>query len=150
MRKAFPEDIERVMEIESGASARWKREFFERELETDFSIFLVAEENDSVIGFAVAWDVPGEIQLQNIAVDERYRRKGTATRLIEYLCRLLEQKLPEKILLELRASNVPAEKFYRSLGFNKTGIRKNYYGNSEDAILMEKKIIKDNLSSNEI
>ncbi len=140
IRKALPGDIERVMEIESGASGRWKREFFQRELETDFSLFLVAEKDHEIIGFAIAWDVPGEIQLQNIAVDKNSRRKGTATRLMESIYRLLKDALPEKILLELKASNTPAGKFYRSLGFEKTGTRKNYYGNGEDAILMEKKI----------
>jgi [ribosomal protein S18]-alanine N-acetyltransferase len=142
IRKAVSEDIERVWEIELGASARWKKEFFQRELETDFSLFLVAEKDDKIIGFAIAWNIPGEIQLQNIAVDKKFRREGTGTRLLESIYRLLEGELPEKMLLELRLSNTSAEKFYLSRGFKKTGIRKNYYGNGEDAILMDKELVK--------
>ncbi len=142
IRNATPDDIAGILKIESEGSARWKRDFFETELNTDFSLFLVALMDETIIGFAVAWDIPGEIQLQNIAVDKDYRREGCGTKLIESIYRLLEHKHPERILLELRISNIPALKFYRSLGFKKTGIRKNYYGDGDDALLMEKEIIK--------
>ncbi len=142
IRNAIPDDMTSILKIESEGSARWKRDFFETELNTGFSLFLVALIDKAIIGFAVAWDVPGEIQLQNIAVDKDYRREGCGTKLIESLCRLLKHKHPERILLELRISNLPALKFYRSLGFEKTGIRKNYYGEGEDALLMEKEIVK--------
>ncbi len=142
IRNAIPEDITSILKIESEGSARWKRDFFEAELNNDFSHFLVALAGKAIVGFAVAWDVPGEIQLQNIGVDKNYRRKGCGRKLIESLCRLLEKKCPERILLELRISNLPALKFYQSLGFEKTGIRKNYYGEGNDALLMEKLIIK--------
>lgn len=140
IRKAHPNDIKSVMGIEAEASAQWKRDFFEKELKTDFSIFLVAEIDNKIIGFAIAWNIPGEIQLQNIAVDRNFRRKGTGTRLMESICSILKDELPEKMLLELKASNAQAEEFYLSQGFKKTGIRKNYYRNGEDAILMENKI----------
>lgn len=142
IRNAIPDDITSILKIESEGSGRWKRDFFETELNTGFSLFLVALMGEAIIGFAVAWDIPGEIQLQNIAVDKDYRREGCGTKLIESLCSLLEHKRPERILLELRISNLPALKFYRFLGFEKTGIRKNYYGDGDDALLMEKVIIK--------
>lgn len=42
----------------------------------------------------------------------------------------------ESVLLEVRASNKPAQRLYASLGFERVGVRKRYYGDGEDAVLM--------------
>lgn len=80
----------------------------------------------------------GEITL--VAVDEDVRRKGYATRLLEELENALSALGVERLLLEVRMSNYAAQKCYVKYGFTLLSIRKNYYGNTEDAIIMEKRI----------
>ena len=42
-------------------------------------------ENEKIIGFAVVWDVKGEIQLNNIGIHPDYRRCGAATGLFDFI-----------------------------------------------------------------
>ncbi len=140
IRRASYEDIERIFEIESSSLALWKKEYFYNELDYDFSIMAVAEDIDGQIaGFAVFWKITGEIQLQNIAVDSRYRRLGAASSLLKWAVQQCADIRPEKILLEVSNLNRGALAFYERLGFIKTGLRPKYYGDS-DAVLMEKVI----------
>ena len=50
---------------------------------------------------------------------------------------------PLKIRLEVRETNARAIQFYTLMGFNKIGIRKDYYGSSENALLMGKDYYED-------
>ena len=42
----------------------------------------------------------------------------------------------EAVLLEVRASNLAAQALYARLGFERVGLRKRYYADGEDAVLM--------------
>ncbi len=137
IRKALPGDIDEIYRIEQDSSALWKRDFFVREFKTDFSCFLVAKYKKRIIGFAVAWLVSNEIQLNNIAVEREFRGIGIGEKLIEQIVEISAMRKPFKILIELKEKNISAYKFYIKLGFTKTGLRKDYY-NDDNALLMEK------------
>jgi ribosomal-protein-alanine N-acetyltransferase len=138
IRKAAPEDIIRISEIESTVfHSPWSITSLEKELTASFSFFLVAEIKDgSIIGYITAWNIHGEIQLNRIAVLDDYRRTGVGTILCNALLEECEPHHPEKILLEVRESNTSARNFYRALGFIENGFRKNYY-RDDNAILLE-------------
>lgn len=74
------------------------------------------------------------IEIENIEVNENYRRKHIASFLMDYLVK----KSTENITLEVNINNYKAINLYEKYGFKKVAIRKNYYGN-EDAVLMERK-----------
>jgi ribosomal-protein-alanine N-acetyltransferase len=72
----------------------------------------------------------------NVAIDDRYRRRGVATALIEHLFSETDRH-GERYTLEVRASNVEAINMYESFGFRSAGIRRRYYhDNNEDALIM--------------
>ncbi len=138
VRKAAAGDLEAIAAIEREGHARWSLRQFADELGLAFSRVFVVEENGEVIGFAVAWIVADEIQLNNIGIRKDRRLRGLGTLLLERIIsdtRAVHE--PVKILLEVSSLNTAAQKFYLWNGFNETGRRRSYYDDA-DAILMER------------
>jgi len=139
IRKAQFTDIGSVLEIEQESIGSWTYDQFLQELKLEFSIFLIAELQNSVAGYLIAWKVSDEIQLNSIAVKKDLRKKGIGNRLLSELTLNDSEKKFTSIFIEVRSRNSDAVNFYTDNGFTKTGIRKNYY-NDDDALLMEKKL----------
>jgi len=137
IRNALASDLDIVCSLENEwMQSPWTRAGFENELSNSFSRFVVAEYEDGIAGYAVAWEVSGEIQLNRIVVRGDLRRRGCARALLDHLIRELRPPGPGRVLLEVRARNDAALGFYRAAGFVETGLRKGYYGD-DDAVLME-------------
>ena len=100
---------------------------------------LVVEESSGVCGYGIVSWGGGDADLLVIALVRKYRGKGISSRLLDSLLERLQQLEVERLFLEVRASNASAIKFYNKVGFEKIGIRKNYYplGQNirEDALL---------------
>lgn len=117
----------------------WNENSFLEEIKKENSFCFVALENDNVVGFAVLEVVLDEGNLLDIAVDESYRRKGIARELFKELLKVAEEKKLSFITLEVRESSIPAISLYEAHGFEKVGVRKNYYSKPlENAVLMTK------------
>jgi len=124
-------DIPAVVEIENLSFPVPKNEGF---FKSDQNKYLAAKEGDKVIGYIGVEEISGETHVVNMAVAPGERGKGYGKRLIEAV---LNDK--DVFFLEVRASNLPAQKLYEKYGFEKVGTRKNYYGdNGEDAIIMRR------------
>ena len=78
----------------------------------------------------------------NIVVRKKYRKKGIGKELLEKLISFSKEKNFELINLEVNSKNEPAINLYKKFGFKEVGLRKKYYNNIDDAILMEKNIKK--------
>lgn len=139
IRKAVFSDLESVFIIENESIHSWTFNQFAEELERNFSIFIVAESDGIVAGYAVAWIVADEIQLNSIAVKSAFRRMGAGKLLLDKLIDYCSSAGITSVLIDVRKKNSDAVSFYSASGFHITGCRKNYYGD-DDALLMEKKI----------
>jgi [ribosomal protein S18]-alanine N-acetyltransferase len=138
IRTATPDDIDAIRLIEGEGQDRWSRVQFADELKLNFSTVHVLLDGDDVIGFAVTWNVAGDIQLNNIGVRNQYRRRGMGSLLMSYIViSAAKEGYSGRIYLEVSAENAAAQMFYRKHGFIETGRRKNYY-DGVDAILMER------------
>lgn len=117
----------------------WSKQSLEEELNNETSLFLVAKEENEVIGYIGMSIVIDEGYIFNVAVRESYRNKGVATSLINELVTYGKKNNFNFITLEVRESNFPAISLYSKFGFIKAGERKDYYSNpKENAILMTK------------
>ena len=117
----------------------WSKQSLEEELNNETSLFLVAKEENEVIGYIAMSIVIDEGYIFNVAVREKYRNKGVATALINELVTYGKKNNFSFITLEVRESNLPAISLYSKFGFIKAGERKDYYSNpKENAILLTK------------
>lgn len=117
----------------------WSKQSIEEELNNETSLFLVAKEENEVIGYIGMSIVIDEGYIFNVAVREKYRNKGVATALINELVTYGKKNNFSFITLEVRESNLPAILLYSKFGFIKAGERKDYYSNpKENAILLTK------------
>ena len=133
--------VRQVAELEKicfGTEA-WSEKSVASELENELSLWLVAREDDRVAGYVGSQTVMGETDMMNVAVHPDLRRQGVGQMLVNALVEELKAKGSHCLMLEVRASNVPAIGLYKQLGFSQVGLRKNYYRNPrEDALILRK------------
>ena len=144
VRQMTIEDIAQVVEIEEEAfSAPWTAKGFEESLELLYSKFYVALIDEEIAGYIGTYLMYDDIDITNVAVKVKFRRKGVANKLIEKVLSYAKEKEASYINLEVRPSNMPARSLYIKYGFDEIGIRKNFYSKPiEDGIIMQKDIKK--------
>lgn len=76
------------------------------------------------------------MDINSVFVFPSFRRKGIAEKLLSAVINTAKEKRLDKIFLEVRETNAPAIKLYQKAGFNSVGIRKKYYFDGENAIVM--------------
>lgn len=96
---------------------------------------LVAQREQLLVGvLAASLPAAGEAEILTLAVDPGFRRQGVATGLL----RVFLQSAPGRVFLEVRRSNLAAQKLYERFGFVIAGVRVGYYPSPpEDAIVMQ-------------
>ena len=117
----------------------WSESSIASELENPLSLWLVAQDEQRVVGYVGSQSVMGEADMMNIAVSSQYRRMGIAQELVQRLVTALRENDVYSLALEVRSSNEPAKALYSKLGFRQVGCRPNYYRNpKEDALILRK------------
>lgn len=135
MQERHLDDLARLEQI--CFSQPWSRASLLEEIENPTAVFLVAEEDDHILGYAGMHVVCREGYIDNIAVFPEARRKGVARQLINSLIERLREREGVFLTLEVRPSNAAAVSLYRSLGFQEAGRRPRFYtAPTEDALLM--------------
>lgn len=115
----------------------WSAGFFRQELQVACARSILAESDGKIIGYVLFWLLPGAIDIHNIAVHVDFRRRGIARVLLGRVIDEARRQSIVHIMLEVRKSNLPAQKLYETVGFLTVGLRKGYYSdNGEDALAM--------------
>jgi [ribosomal protein S18]-alanine N-acetyltransferase len=98
---------------------------------------------DYIVGFAGCWIMADELHITEIAARANYRGKGIGHLLLIKMVGIGQELRALYATLEVRASNVSAQKLYEKFGFEHVGVRKAYYtDNREDALIMTTRPIK--------
>ena len=117
----------------------WSENSVRSELENDLACWLVALEGETVTGYIGSQTVMGETDMMNVAVHPDYRGKGIAQALVTALVEQLKDRGSRSLTLEVRQSNLPAQRLYEKQGFAQVGKRPKYYRNPrEDALILRK------------
>ncbi len=138
VRECHCDDIPQVARIESETfSQPWTYDNFVETYQQKNRIFLVAQDETEILGYAILYCNSTEGEIPTIAVAEKARKRGIGILLMQ---ELLERKISygvTDIFLEVRKSNVAAIGLYEKLGFEIVGCRKNFYQlPTEDAYIM--------------
>jgi ribosomal-protein-alanine N-acetyltransferase len=114
---------------------------FPTELARSYALLRVVHplgQRAAVQGFLLAWRAADELHLTDLGVTAAARRRGLARGLVSNLLREGRQLGSRIVLLEVRASNLPALALYRALGFEELDRRARYYADTgEDAVVMQ-------------
>jgi ribosomal-protein-alanine N-acetyltransferase len=131
-------DLDEVMVIErTSYPFPWSAVFFRQELQVACARSILAEAEGKIVGYVLYWLLPGAIDIHNLAVHVDYRRRGIARILLKQVVSEARRQSIIRVMLEVRRSNLPAQRLYEGMGFSATGIRKGYYSdNGEDALAM--------------
>ena len=151
LRSMTVADIDEVMAIEAAAFASpWSRQFFLEELQAAHARSVLCQRDGKPIGYVIYWELPGEVDIHNVAVHPQHRRQGVARAMLGDIIERATKRGFRRVTLEVRRSNDPAQTLYRSLGFEICGLRKRYYSdNGEDAWVMERKLAPSRNESHE-
>jgi len=129
-----------IHEIEAASHpVPWSHNVFVSELDLMHKgarYYLVARSERGIVGYAGLWFTAGEAHVTNVAVHPDARRTGIATRLMLALADEAIRRGCSAWTLEVRLSGTGAQELYRRFGFAPAGVRKRYYENTEDAIVM--------------
>ena len=144
IRPAEAADVEAVARLEEvclGQDA-WSRGLVEQGIAAALPTvsYLVVEVDGAVVGYAVTSSAGDAAELQRIAVDPAYRRRGLATSLLHAAEELASKTGADELLLEVREDNATATAFYESQGFAEVGRRRGYYRDGATAVVLGKKV----------
>jgi len=138
-----PQDLRQVLAIErSSFDNPWSSALFLQELRIPFSRILVVRPtvgaDEPVVGYLCRWFVADEIHVLNIAVHPAHRGHGIGALLLGEALREAKRGRADAVTLEVRRSNEAARRLYASFEFEEVGVRRNYYGRGEDALIMRR------------
>lgn len=137
-------DLREIVRIEASTYPKpWSRKVFDDELVQIASgsrSYVVARIGREIVGYAGLWFVPDpdgdQAHVTNIVVTSAHRRTGVGRTLMLTLAHQAIDRGCVAWTLEVRASGTAAQALYRRFGFVPAGVRKRYYENNEDGIVM--------------
>jgi [ribosomal protein S18]-alanine N-acetyltransferase len=132
-------DMSDVLAIERDAfEFPWQEEDFIRCLRQRNCIGMVAEASERIMGFMVYELQKHRLHILNFAVSQRMHRRGVGSQMVKKLVSKLSHDRRSRIMLEIRETNLPAQLFFRSLGFRAVSVLRQFYEDTpEDAYLMQ-------------
>lgn len=133
-------DVPEIMVLEKIVyKTPWSEKMFETEIEgNEYAHMFVMVENEHIIGYAGAWMVSDAATITKVTIMPPLQGRRLGKILLEDLLKRIENNGCLYITLEVRVSNLRAQNLYTSHGFKNKGIRKGYYDDGEDAIVMVK------------
>ncbi|WP_405099267.1 ribosomal protein S18-alanine N-acetyltransferase [Oceanobacillus sp. FSL H7-0719] len=139
IRRMEVHDVPQVLEVERASfTTPWTTDIFYHELTDNMHAhYYVVVLDDRIVGYAGMWVVIDEAQITNIAILPDFRGHKLGEKLFQHVLLTAVKLGAIRLSLEVRKSNIVAQKMYRKFGLVPGGIRKNYYtDNQEDAIVM--------------
>lgn len=132
-------DMQEVLEIENASfEFPWSEDDFIRCLRQRNCIGMVAERDDRVVGFMIYELHKNQLHILNFAVRPELRRNGIGTQMSQKLVGKLSQQRRNRIMLEVRETNLSAQLFFRDSGFRAVSVLRDYYDDTtEDAYIMQ-------------
>jgi ribosomal-protein-alanine N-acetyltransferase len=139
-RRMAKQDLDAVLAIENAVYPHpWTRGNFRDSLDAGYHCWIL-ECGDAIAGYSVVMIVAGEAHLLNLSIAAGWQRRGLGSELLHFIKKLARDYAAERILLEVRPSNVAGRALYASAGFKEIGRRRDYYPDGaqrEDALVLE-------------
>jgi [ribosomal protein S18]-alanine N-acetyltransferase len=136
IRPLVEADLPSILRIEQATyPTPWTEGIFRDELAAPGRVYLVAEDNDEVVGYSGLMVILPEAHVTSVTVDPQRRGSRIGTRLMLRICQEALAAGANSLTLEVRVSNRNAQALYQRFGMAPVGVRKRYY-KDEDALVM--------------
>jgi len=140
IRYASLNDIDRIYEIEKRVfSNPWSKESIKNELDNySKSLNLISEIDGQLMGYFFSHMISNEVHILNIAIDVSFQHRGNGE---DFFNQIFKKYLEyANVFLEVKRTNLPAINLYHKFGFEEIDIRKMYYSDGQDAVVMSRKV----------
>ena len=140
IRYASSNDFDRIYEIEKRVfSNPWSKESIKKELDNDSkSLNLISEIDGQLMGYFFSHMISNEVHILNIAIDVSFQHRGNGE---DFFNQIFKKYLEyANVFLEVKRTNLPAINLYHKFGFEEIDIRKMYYSDGQDAVVMSRKV----------
>ena len=119
----------------------WSVSTLKSELQNSNSKYIVAKLDNDIVGFGGIWKAVDDIHITDIVVRKAQRNNGIGSAILAKLLELSKgDENIKSLTLEVNSTNTTAQKLYEKFDFKKVGLRKKYYNNTDDAIIMTKQL----------
>ena len=119
----------------------WSVSTLKSELQNSNSKYIVAKLDNDIVGFGGIWKAVDDIHITDIVVRKAQRNNGIGSGILAKLIELSKgDENIKSLTLEVNSTNTTAQKLYEKFDFKKVGLRKKYYNNTDDAIIMTKQL----------
>jgi [ribosomal protein S18]-alanine N-acetyltransferase len=137
IRPMFADDVPAVCEVDALCiRPPWAPETFAAEVSSTLCYYRVAEVEGRIVGYLGSHVIIDEAHVTTFGVHPDYRGRRIGERLLADMLSHAVRSGCERITLEVRAGNVEAQGLYRKYGFSPVSLRKRYYADEEDAVVM--------------
>lgn len=143
VREMALDDVPAVhtLERELFPADAWPLDMFLAEITHETRGYVILETagpEPQVIGYAGVMSVAETADVQTIAVAPAAEGRGYGRALLDFLAREAKARGAEQILLEVRADNPRAQDLYLKNGYEHIRVRRRYYNDGVDALIMRK------------
>jgi len=140
IRHASSNDFDRIYEIEKRVfSNPWSKESIKKELDNySKSLNLISEIDGHLMGYFFSHMISNEIHILNIAIDVSFQHRGNGEAFFNQVFKKYLEHA--NVFLEVKRTNLPAINLYHKFGFEEIDIRKMYYSDGQDAVIMSRKV----------
>jgi tRNA threonylcarbamoyl adenosine modification protein YeaZ/ribosomal-protein-alanine acetyltransferase len=118
----------------------WSMAQFKEEFAGKSRLYLVAEVNGKVVGYAGVMVLGDLTDILTLTVAHEFRRRGIARELLKRMIDWSRNQKVDAVMLEMRKGNLEAQPLYQAMAFRKISERADYYGPGVDAIVMRKEL----------
>lgn len=137
IQKMSKQDLQYLKEtLTSEFDDFWTYSILEKEYYGENTTYIVAKQNNELIGFAGILNIIDEANIMNIVTRKNMRNLGVGTLLLSELINISKLQKMKSITLEVNEHNLPAISLYKKFNFDIIGLRKKYYNNEDSAIIM--------------
>ena len=131
------EDLESIESILcSDFDDFWNYNVLKSDFENPSTKYIVAKEDNNIVGFAGMLDTVDQFEITNIVVRKDKRNNGIGKILLNTLISFAKENNKDRIYLEVNQKNLAAIALYEKNGFKRISLREKYYNNTYDAIIM--------------
>ena len=140
IRYASSNDFDRIYEIEKRVfSNPWSKESIIKELDNySKSLNLISKIDGQLMGYFFSHMISNEVHILNIAIDVPFQHRGNGKAFFNQIFKKYLEYA--NVFLEVKRTNLPAINLYHKFGFEEIDIRKMYYSDGQDAVVMSRKV----------